>query len=233
MARCLANLGCPESKIRVQHLGVDIDGIPFHQRRWQPGEPLKILLAASFREKKGIPYALEAIGNLDAGLDIEITIIGDAGTQRKSQAEKVRILAALGNSNLQARTRFLGYQSHKILMQEAYNCHLFIQPSLTASDGDTEGGAPVSIIEMMATGMPVVSTWHCDIPEVIGEAYLPFLAQERDPIGLSKCISELLDRWREWGELAILARRHVETEYHRTRQAERLVDQYRRVMSIS
>jgi colanic acid/amylovoran biosynthesis glycosyltransferase len=231
MANSLVHLGCPMSKIRVQHLGVDIDGIPFRPRIWRPGEPLRILIAASFREKKGIPYALEAIGMLDSSLEIELTIIGDAGSQKKCQLEKAKILKALSTAKLQDRTRFLGYQSHKILMREAYNNHLFIQPSLTASDGDTEGGAPVSIIEMMATGMPIVSTWHCDIPEVVGEAYRPFLAQERDAHGLSIGISELLGRWREWCDMTEMARKHVEKEYHRLRQAERLMDHYRQIVT--
>ncbi len=47
--------------------------------------------------------------------------------------------------------------------------HLFLSPSVTAPDGDSEGGAPVSIIEAAATGMPVVSTTHCDIPQAVDD----------------------------------------------------------------
>src|SRR5690606_39794503 len=61
----------------------------------------------------------------------------------------------------------LGYQPWRALMDAAYRHHVFLSPSITASDGDTEGGAPVGLIEMAATGMPVISSRHADIPEVI------------------------------------------------------------------
>jgi len=74
----------------------------------------------------------------------------------------------------------LGFQPHAILFEEAYKNHIFLSPSVTALDGDTEGGAPVTIIEMAATGMPIISTKHCDIPEVIKDGVTGFLANERD-----------------------------------------------------
>src|SRR4051812_21366847 len=60
-ARSIEALGCPAAKIKVQHLGVPIEDIRFVPRQWQPGTPLRILIAGSFTEKKGIPYALEAL----------------------------------------------------------------------------------------------------------------------------------------------------------------------------
>jgi len=55
--------------------------------KWQQGEPLRVLIAASFREKKGIPYALEALGMLQKDVSLEIAIIVE--TQRlKREARK-------------------------------------------------------------------------------------------------------------------------------------------------
>jgi colanic acid/amylovoran biosynthesis glycosyltransferase len=42
-----------------------------------------------------------------------------------------------------------------------------LQPSRTAADGDTEGGAPTVILELQAMGIPVVATRHADIPFVV------------------------------------------------------------------
>ncbi len=70
----------------------------------------------------------------------------------------------------------MGYQPHSTLFAEAYRHHIFLSPSVTASTGDTEGGAPVSLIEMAATGMLIVSTTHCDIPEVIKHGVTGLLA---------------------------------------------------------
>ena len=107
-----------------------------------------------------------------------------------------------------------------------HNHHLFLQPSVTASHGDTEGGAPVSIIEMLATGMPVIATTHCDIPEVVGTAYSHLLASERDAVHLAECIQMLLDKPDSWPDLIQKGREHIETEYHLPRQVDRLIARY-------
>ena len=122
------------------------------------------------------------------------------------------------------------YQSHQTMLKESYNHHLFLQPSVTANDGDTEGGAPVAIIEMLATGMPVVATTHCDIPEVTGPAFAHLLAPERNAAKLAACIQSLLDEPDSWSDLASEGRKHVEQEYHRLRQAERLTDHYNGIL---
>ena len=226
MAGRVVALGCPAGKVKVQHLGIDVDGIAFQPRRWRPGEALKVLIAASFTEKKGIPYAVRALGELHREMPLQVTIIGDAGYP-EWQAEKAEILATLERTGVGEVTRRLGYQPHARMLEEAYAHHVFLQPSVTASTGDTEGGAPVSLIEMLATGMPVVSTTHCDIPEVMGPDLAHLLAPERDVAALAERLRWLVARPEGWADLAAAARRRIETEYHRTRQAERMVAHYR------
>lgn len=233
MAKSVCELGCPEDKIKVQHLGVDVDQIQFQPRRWSAGEPLKVLVAASFREKKGIPDAIEALAIIARKVPVALTIIGDAGKDSDSQQEKIRILDALESSGLKKQTRLLGYQTHQAMLQEAYDHHLFLQPSITAEDGDTEGGAPVSIIEMLASGMPVVATTHCDIPEVVGPAFAQLLAPERDVTKLAACIQILLDDPNRWSSLLQAGREHIEAEYHQVKQAMRLVNIYRDILASS
>jgi len=230
MAGCVEALGCPAGKIEVQHLGVDVDNILFQPRQWQANGPLRVLIAASFREKKGIPYAIEALQIVAREVPVLLTIIGDAGQEPESQQEKARIFTALERSGLKEHTRLLGYQTHQAMLQEAYDHHLFLQPSITAQDGDTEGGAPVGIIEMLATGMPVVATTHCDIPEVVGPAFAHLLAPERDVLKLAECIKSLLAKPGSWASLVREGRKHIECEYHRSRQAERLSDHYNEIL---
>lgn len=230
MARCIVELGCPEHKVKVQHLGVDVEGIAFKPRQWQRGEPLRVLIAASFREKKGIPYAIEALGLLRQEVPIELTIIGDAGPEPESQFEKSRILDALQKTGLTEKTQFMGYQPHDVFFRQAYQHHLFLQPSVTAADGDTEGGAPVSIIEVLATGMPVVSTTHCDIPEVIGPALHHLLAPERDSKALADSIRTLISDPAQWLTLAMTGRSRIEIEYHKFHQAQQLLAHYQNAL---
>ncbi len=226
MGRCLVALGCPEAKVTVHHLGVDVDAIAFRPRTWDGGA-LRFLIAGSFREKKGFPDALDAIGEFQRGhRDVEITIIGDASADPRSHPEKERILAALERHGLREKTRLLGYQPHRVFFEEAGRAHLFVSPSVTAADGDTEGGAPVSLIEMAASGLPIVSSTHCDIPSVVRHGETGLLAGERDVPGLVRHLRWFAENPSRWEAMVTAGRRHVEAEYHVARQGERLAGVY-------
>lgn len=229
MASCLHDLGCAEDKINLMPLGVELEAIRFAPRQWSPGETLRVLIAASFREKKGIPYAVAALGRLAGDIPLQITIAGDSGRDRASQREKKRILDAVRSAGLDKLTRFVGYVDQPTLHSLAHDHHIFLSPSVTASDGDTEGGAPVAIIEMIATGMPIVSTTHCDIPFVVGPGSARFLANERDVDDLERCLRSLLAE-RDWDSVILPARAHIATQHNAANQGEALARLYRRVL---
>jgi colanic acid/amylovoran biosynthesis glycosyltransferase len=231
MAAGVAALGCPVDKLRVHHLGIRLDQLHCRVRHWRPGEPLRVLIAASFREKKGIPFALEALARIKGQVSLEITVVGDAGDNAKSRAEKVRILETVAKCGLAPNVRFMGYQPWRWLMDEAYRNHLFVSPSVTAGDGDTEGGAPVGLIEMAATGMPVVSSRHADIPEVIEHGAGGLLAGERNVDELEQCLRRLIDSPQDWEALARAARGRIEREFNAEKQGVALGEIYRRVRS--
>jgi len=226
MAKSLSDLGCDKDKIIVQHLGVELSKIKYQPRSWKEGDPLKILIAAGFREKKGIPYALKAVATIQDKIPIEVTIIGDAINKPDSIKEKEVILQTIEDLNLNERVTLLGFQSHQVLLKEAYNHHLFLSPSITAKDGDSEGGAPVSIIEMIATGMIVISTSHCDIPEVVNYQIKDWLVNERDIDGLNLRLQWLIDNPFKWLELQESGRRHIEKEYDARTQGDKLSNIY-------
>ena len=227
----LIKLGCPREKVQVQHLGVDLQKIRFRTRFWQPDEPLKVLLAGSFVEKKGLPYAFQALGRIKNKATLEITVIGDDNGQERSKQEKAAILDSIADSGLVSQTRLLGYQPYSVLLKEAEKNHLFLSPSVTAKDGDAEGGAPVSIIEMAASGMPVVSSFHCDIPEVLEDGRTGLLAKERDVDELESKLTWLIDNPGKWPEMGTAARKHIELEFDSIIQSERLGAQYRSLVN--
>ena len=79
MAATLMEYGCPEDKVRVQRLGVDLSSIAYRRRLPAEDGCLRILVASTFTEKKGIPYGLEAVSLLaEAGRAVKLTVIGDA-----------------------------------------------------------------------------------------------------------------------------------------------------------
>ena len=224
--RCLQAIGCPEHKIRIHHLGIDTARLPFRPRRWQPGDTLHVLIAGAFTEKKGIPYAIDALSRIKDRVALQLTIVGDASAQQRHLHEKATIMAALQRGGLLDKTKLLGMQPHATLTALAAQNHVFVSPSVTASDGDTEGGAPVSIIEMAASGMPVVSTRHCDIPEVLQDGVSGLLADERDVDGLEQQLVWLLDNPDAWEPMVTSARRHIEANFCASTQAQQLAHHY-------
>lgn len=229
MASCIASLGCNRERIHVQRLGVRLDVIEYRPRVWDGSEPLRVLLAGTFTEKKGLPYALAALARLNKDLRVEITIIGDVGKYKKDPMEKRKMIRVISDGGIKTRVNFLGYQPHAVLFEQAYKHHIFLSPSVTAASGDTEGGAPVTIIEMAATGMPVVSTKHCDIPGVIIDGHTGLLAKERDVDGLYERLRWLASNPEKWLPMLNKGRAHVEKEFDACKQGRMLADIYNKL----
>jgi colanic acid/amylovoran biosynthesis glycosyltransferase len=216
MARRLRAAGCPAEKVRIQHLGVDVEQIAFRPRRW-PGDGRKVVLLYCGRlvEKKGILHALEAFARL-AGRwkNLEFRVVG-GGPLRPAVERAIRGL------RLQGRVVLRGALPHAEALQEMQKAHLFLLPSLTAPDGDMEG-TPTVLMEAQASGLLVVSTFHADIPEVALDGETGFLAPEGDSQALADCLDYLLRHPEMWPDLGRAGRRHVERNYNIYREVLKL-----------
>lgn len=231
MAQQLRGLGCPEEKVKVQRLGIDLEKIPFRPREVIDNGTIKILIAGRFVEKKGIPYALEAVGRIkEKYSNIRVTIVGDSAGTKREEVEKEKILEIIQRYDMQAITSMLGFQPFDVLMQQAYNHHLFLSPSVTAIDGDIEGGVPVSIIEMLASGMLVISSFHCDIPGVVFHRKSGLLAQEKDVDTIAEYIIWLIEHQEKWKEMTEAGRRHIERNFNARIQGQELIDIYQKLI---
>ena len=215
MGNQLIEIGCPPEKVRICHLGVEVDRIPFTPR--EPVETVRFLIAAGFKEKKGIPFALSALGKLrrEAFKTFELTLVGDG-------PDRALILEAISQNGLVDQTKVCGLLSYSDLMRELERCHILLQPSVVAADGDSEGGAPVILLDAQASGMPVIATRHADIPEYVVDGQGGLLVPERDVESLFECIRALVEDQSRWQEMGRAGRRHVEQQYNATRQREQL-----------
>ena len=111
------------------------------------------------------------------------------------------------------RINNLGFLAYPEFIEESKKHDIFLAPSMRGSDGETEGGAPVTLIEMSAFGMPIVSTLHCDIPEVILDGESGFLVPEKDADALSDRLEYLVTHPEKWEEMGRAGRKHIEQEY--------------------
>ena len=236
MKKYLIELGCPEEKIIVQHLGIDLDKIKFKPRSIGEDKEIKILISASFREKKGIPFAVEAFARIKQNhpeLKLKLTVIGDSTGGIREEKEKKKIFNSIKKFGLKEHINLLGYQSHSIFLRELYNNQIFIHPSVCSSDGDVEGGAPVSIIEASASGMPILSTTHCDIPEVIINGKSGYLVSERDINALAERLEFLVSNSNLWKNIGLCGRKHIEKNYDVEKQVQRLEEIYGKVLGAN
>ena len=227
MAATLVGEGAPAERVRVQRLGVDLDRLSYTPRVAPDDGRVRVLIAGAFREKKGIPDALEAVARVRAaGVDVTVTLIGDAGTAEDERRERRRILATIARNDLEGAVRLLGFQPYDRLLAEAATHHLCLSPSRHAADLDSEGGAPVVLIELAALGMPIVSTRHCDIPEVVDDGVTGLLADEGDVDGIAARLGELAGEPERWAVMGLAARRRVEERFDVHVCARRLVERY-------
>jgi colanic acid/amylovoran biosynthesis glycosyltransferase len=219
----LVELGCPEAKLGLHHLGVDGDAITFRPRSIQLGETVRVACSARMVPKKGLEYAIRALAKLrERKLDVELHLVGD-GPERRS------LEALIGDLELHDRVKLYGEISQPQSVRVMERCHLFVQPSVTGSDGDEEG-TPTAILEAMASGMPVVATCHSGISEQVEDGVSGFLVPERDVQRLTERLAELVLRPDLWPLLGRRGRHRVEADFDRGKQSSALLDHYRRVL---
>lgn len=203
----VAGLGCAPDRIETLHIGVDPADHPFEAREPPPaGEPIRLLSVARLVEKKGLEFAIRAMARLSSEYsDLRYEVIG-GGPLRDS------LIRLATEEGLGDRIRFLGARPQSEVRRAMREAHIFLQPSVTASDGDQEG-TPTVLMEASASGLPVVATRHAGIPEIVLDGKTGFLVQERDVEALAGRIEHLLRHPGLWESLGRAGRRHVEAEY--------------------
>ena len=225
MRKTLIALGCPAEKVEIQRIALPLDKLPFSVRKPRPGSRVRILFTGRFTEKKGLIYALRAVGELGKERkDFELRIIGSG--KLAGEFEKF-----IRKNRLDDCVKLLGLMNYREYLGEMAAASIFLHPSVVASNGDTEGGAPTVILEAQAMGMPVVSTFHADIPYVTVPGKSAILVPERDADGLKGALSHLLDRPEEWEEMGLAGRAHIEAHHNIVTEVSALEDKYQRLLS--
>lgn len=186
------------------------------------GGPIRVLSVGRFVEKKGFAYGVMGVARvLRRFPHLQYDIVGD-GPLRPSLE---RLIGELGATN---NIRLLGWQDRDELLRLLGGAQIFLAPCVTAEDGDRETG-PVVVLEAMAAGLPVISTWHNAIPEIVQDGESGFLVAERDVEGIADRLTRLLERPETGYGMGQRGRKHVEEHHDLDKQLDRLIEIYRLV----
>jgi len=89
------------------------------------------------------------------------------------------------------KVEFIGVIKPEQTKIEMENALAFVQHSVIADSGDSEG-TPVAILEAQASSLPVISTFHAGIPDVVISEKTGFLVQEMDVMGMKEAMQRVL-----------------------------------------
>ena len=214
----LIEQGFPESKLVTHYIGIDVD--LFSPDGSDEREPI-VLFVGRLVEKKGCQYLIQAMSRVQAVLpNAELVVIGDGVL--KAELEK------LADEQLK-RYRFLGVQPPDQVRKWMGRAMVFSVPSITSSNGDSEGLGLV-FLEAQAMGTPVVSSRHGGIPEAVEHNLTGFLAGERSSDELAEFILNLFQNKLLWKEFSKNGQVRVRKMFNLKEQTLKLEELYGQVL---
>jgi colanic acid/amylovoran biosynthesis glycosyltransferase len=182
----LIKLGCSPEKIYIIPLGVDLSNIPI-KTKFKKKNELRLIQVSNFKEKKGHIYTLKALEiAVKIHPNISLTLVGDGPLHHEIQS----LASKLQLSN---HIHFIEQIPFSKLHDFLIDFDALIQPSIRTKDKDTEGGAPVIILDAQACGLPIISNFHADIPNITIQNKTAILTKEKDTEALAKSIIEFYE----------------------------------------
>ncbi|MGW6132163.1 glycosyltransferase [Cellulomonas sp. NPDC055163] len=213
--RAAIAMGSDPARTVTHYIGVDTHELPVADGP----RSRRVVHVARLVEKKGTSDLVTAVARLrSAGRDVELEVIGDGPLR----AELERHSAALG---VEQHVRFLGQLPRAEVIERVGRAGAFALPSVTASDGDTEG-LPIALLEAMSLGVAVVATQHSGIPEAVVHGETGLLVPEHDPAALADALWALLGDEASALELGRAGASRVRAHFDLTAQTARLEDLY-------
>jgi colanic acid/amylovoran biosynthesis glycosyltransferase len=203
----LIEVGCDPRRVAVHHMGVDTTRFRFRPRHKVPGQPVRLLTIGRLIEKKGVEFALRAVADLVRnGVDLRYRVVGD-GPMRFG-LERLAELLGIGEI-----VEFQGWRDQASISELIDDSDILLAPSVTTRDGDQEG-IPVTLMEAMASGMPVVATRHSGIPELVDDGCSGLLVAERDCDELVVALNRLIGAPATWPAMSKAARQKIIDEFN-------------------
>ncbi|MBA2665307.1 MAG: glycosyltransferase [Bradymonadaceae bacterium] len=202
----LVEMGAPERRLGVHRMGIDCKRFAFAERAPDADGIVRIVTIGRLVEKKGVEYAIRAIAQLvEHHQNIEYVVVGDGPLNDGLQA-------LIDELDVGKFVRLVGWMGQGEIVALLASQHLLLAPSVTAANGDKEG-IPVVLMEAMAMGLPVVSTLHSGIAELVEDGMSGYLVAERDVDALAERLEALVCDPARWPAMGRAGRAMVEREF--------------------
>ena len=158
MGRRLEALGCPGDKVHVIRLPADAQGLA--AVRIERPDTFTVAMGGRFAEKKGFDTGVRAFAQALRGRDARLVLVGGGEVEAE-------LRALVASEGVETQTEFAGRLPFADFMGVLGSAYLTLHPSRTAANGDSEGGAPVTLFESQWLGVPALVSDHDDLPFVV------------------------------------------------------------------
>lgn len=198
--------GLEAERIDVIHCGVRLDDYPLRTTYRRQGGRFTVLTVARLTAYKGIDFLIRACGRLREEVpELDCRIVGDGEEREALEALVVEL-------DLAGTVRLEGPLPHTRVSELLGEADLFALPSYRRASGEMDG-IPVSLMEAMACGVPVVASRVSGIPELVEDGVSGLLVPPRDDASLARAIARLARDEELRAELGRAGRRKVAREF--------------------
>ena len=181
----LVLMGCPSEKLRLNRTPIPMDHLQPFERTAPEDGAWRFVQACRLISKKGLFTTLTALKSVVGRWPKTQFIVAGEGPL------KAKILEAASEAGLANNIQLVGWLDQSSLLALYRSAHLFLHPSETTGSEDQEG-IPNSMLEAMATGLPVVATFHGGIPEAMESGRDGLLVPERSPAELAEALLRIM-----------------------------------------
>ena len=228
MKRDLVKFGCDENNVSVVRCGIPVSKFKYVERvslnkKFSNNELITFLQVSNFAKVKGHEYTVLAFGKFLKKYPKARLILAGNGTTRNTIKKLCEQL------NISSKVEFPGLVNEDIVVNLMREADAFVHHSVTLQNGIKEG-LPTVIMEAMATGLPVISTNHSAIPELIENRLNGFLVDERDVPSLTNSLVNLKN---VTNEIGLNARKKVVEEFNLEVETQKLFKLYDRLISTA
>jgi len=226
MKKELIEFGSPIDRTKCAYIGVPVTKFKPQSRRFlvdkcRNKEEIRFLQVSNFVEKKGHKYTLLAFSKLVKNYPhVTLTLAGNGPLKQMME----HFTTELG---IQNSVYFIGHKNTNEVVDLMKKADCFVHHSVTASNGDKEG-IPTVLMEAMASGLPVISTIHAGIPELVQHNVNGFLVDEGDVDAYVVAMERAL---KDDGSIGQSARLTIEKTFNMEKQIQSLADLYGAVVN--